>query len=105
MGNDLTFQILKIAVSVCASLITLYVVPYIYQLQKNKKYAQIVDLVSVAVRAAEQTIKESGQGAVKKEQVMTFVREWLGKRGVEITDEQLGEIVEGAVWTLKQEQK
>ena len=103
--SDVSFLILKIVVSVCASLITLYAVPYLYALQKNEKYAQLIDVISNAVRAAEQVVKGEGMGTVKKERVMLFVREWLGARGVTVTDGQLDELVEAAVWNLKQEEK
>ena len=99
--NDVTFQILKIAISACAILVTIYACPYLYQLRNNERYSQLVDLVGVAVRAAEQTIKASGQGAVKKERVMDFIREYLGERGTSITWEQLSELVEAAVYQLK----
>lgn len=103
--NDVTFMILKIVVSVCAALVTVYVVPYLKTLRNDKRYAGMVDLIGLAVRAAEQTITESGQGAVKKERVMEFVRGWLGDRGFDITYDQLSELVEAAVYQMKQEAK
>ena len=102
--SDVSFLVLKIVVSVCASLITLYAVPYLYALQKNEKYAQLIDVISNAVRAAEQVVKGEGMGTVKKERVMLFVREWLGKQGVTLTEEQLSELTESAVFSMKQEQ-
>lgn len=103
--NDVTFGILKVVISVCASLITIYVVPYLYALQKNEKYAQLIDVISNAVRAAEQVVKGTGMGTVKKERVMQFVREWLGKQGLTLTDEQISELTEAAVYGMKQEAK
>lgn len=103
--NDVTFQILKIVVSVCAALVTVYVVPYIKTLRAGKRYAQMIDLISLAVRAAEQTITESGQGAVKKERVIEFVREYLGGAGIDITGDQLSELIEAAVYSMKREAK
>lgn len=103
--NDLTFSILKIVVSVCAALVTVYVIPYLKTLRTDKRYAQLLDMVAIAVRAAEQTITESGQGAVKKERVIEFVQEWMMAQGVNITYEQLSELVEGAVYSMKQEAK
>ena len=64
----------------------------------------MIDLIAVAVRAAEQTITGSGQGALKKEKVMSFVREWLATQGITITDEQLSELIEASVYAMKQEQ-
>ena len=99
--NDITFTILKVVVSVCAALITIYLIPYIYTLKEDKRYASLVAMVEVAVKAAEQTIGK-GQGALKKSEVMDFVSIWMNDKGVKITKEQLSQIIESAVYQLKQ---
>ena len=40
--NDVTFAILKVAIAVCASLITMYAVPYLYELQKDVRFARLI---------------------------------------------------------------
>lgn len=102
MMNDVTLTILKIVISVCSALITIYLIPYIYTLKEDKKYASLVAMVEVAVKAAEQTFRESGQGAAKKEEVIKFVSEWMTNKGVTISQEQLSQIIECAVYQLKQ---
>lgn len=102
MMNDVTLTILKIVISVCSALITIYLIPYIYTLKEDKKYASLVAMVEVAVKAAEQTFRESGQGAAKKEEVIKFVSEWMNSKGVTISQEQLSQIIECAVYQLKQ---
>lgn len=99
--DDVTFQILKIVVAVCTAVATVYLVPYLKTLRSDARYKGMIDMIAVAVRAAEQTITESGQGAVKKEKVMGFIREWLAKQGIEITDYQLSDLIEAAVWSMK----
>lgn len=101
--NDVTFIILKLVVSVCAALVTAYLIPYIKTLRNDKRYASLLDAVEVAVRAAEQTFKESGQGARKKEEVLTFVREWMQSHGISISSYQLDQLIECAVYRMKQE--
>lgn len=101
--NEITFDVLKIVVSVCVALITVYVVPYLKTLKNDKRYASLVDMVEVAVKAAEQNFKQSGQGAAKKEEVMNFVRDWMASNGIEIRIDQLDQLVEAAVYQLKQE--
>jgi len=103
--NDVTFMILKIVISICAALVTVYVIPYLKTLKDDKRYNALIDMVALAVRAAEQTIREEGQGAVKKERVIDFVREWMGKQGIDISYEQLSELVEACVYQMKQEAK
>ena len=57
--NDVAFSILKIVVSVCSALVTLYVIPYLHALKQNEKYAGMAEAVEVAVRAAEQTLHQT----------------------------------------------
>jgi len=99
--NEITYMVLRVVVCVCATLITVYVIPYIKTLKEDARYKSMIDLIAVAVRAAEQTITGSGQGALKKEKVMSFVRDWLNSQGIQITDTQLSELVEAAVFSMK----
>lgn len=100
--NDITFNILKVAVSICAALITAYLIPYLRTLKEDRRYMSLVDMVEVAVRAAEQTFRESGQGAAKKEEVMTFAADWMRTHGIEISTYQLDQLIEAAVYQMKQ---
>lgn len=100
--NDITFLILKITLSICAALVTVYVIPYIKALKNDKRYAAMLDMVDIAVRAAEQQLG-AGKGTEKKERVMDFVYDWMTRQGVDITREQLSELVEAAVFTMNRE--
>ena len=99
--DDITMMILKIVISVCAALITAYVIPYIRTLKNDARYKRLIDMVTVAVQAAEQVIKDDG--AKKKEEVMSFVSEWLKKQGIQITHEELNQLVESAVYAMKKD--
>lgn len=101
--NEITFNVLKIVVTLCSVLITYYLVPYIKNKIAESKYKQLVDTIEKAVKAAEQTIKESGQGKVKKAQVLAFVSHWLSEKGIHITEEQLDKLIEACVLNLKLE--
>ena len=102
--NELTFDILKVVISICAALVTVYVIPYLKTLKEDRRYSQIVEMVEVAVRAAEQTIKGAGKGMEKKQEVENIIHAWLLERGIEITPEQINQLIECAVYQLKQEQ-
>lgn len=102
--SEITFNILKIIVSVCTALITLYVVPYVYTLKEDKKYASLIAMVEVAVKSVEQTIG-GGQGSLKKSEVIDFVSRWMEENGIKITQEQLSQLIECAVFQIKQETK
>ena len=103
--NEITFAILKIVISVCAALFTVYIVPYIKTLRGDARYSALIDIVKVAVLAAEQTMKEPGQGEAKKEKVIEFVSDWMNRQGIYITKEQLSQLIEAAVYSMKQEAK
>ena len=103
--DDLAFLTLKIVVSICSILITLYAVPYLNELQKNERYKQLFELIAVAVRAAEQTIKGEKVGADKKNKVMASIREYIDKNHLSISDSNLSDLIESAVYALKLESK
>lgn len=98
--NDVTFIILKLVVSVCAALVTVYLIPYIKTLREDKRYAQALDIVQTAVKAAEQTCKDD-TGEFKKSEVLSFVCQWLKKNGVKIEMSQLDRLIECAVYQMK----
>lgn len=98
--NELTFNILKIVVSVVAALVATYLVPYIKAKTAETKYERLLHVVATAVRAAEQTIKGSGKGSLKKEEVMSFVTSWMAQHGIGITEDQLDQLVESAVYSM-----
>lgn len=98
--NDLTFNILKIVVSVVMALVAYYVIPYIKRRIESDKYNELLKMINVAVQAAEQSVKGKGMGALKKENVTTFIKSWLAQVGLNITDEQLDQLIEAAVFEL-----
>ena len=103
--NDLTFNLLKIVISIAIALITTYLVPFIKNKIQQDKYAELLQMVNVAVLAAEQTFKGSGMGALKKEEVIGFVTKWMNDRGVIISEEQLSNLIEAAVYAMNKELK
>ena len=103
--NDITFNILKIVVTVATALISAYAIPLLKEKLKDAKYQRLLEIVEIAVRAAEQTIKGSGQGAIKKDEVINFVTSWMISHGIEISEEQLDQLIEAAVWQLHLEAK
>lgn len=98
--NDLTFNILKIVVSVVMALIAYYVIPYIKRRIESDKYQEFLEMIDIAVKAAEQANKGKGMGKIKKENVMIFMTSWLEKAGLNITQDQLSQLIESAVYEL-----
>lgn len=103
--NDLTFNILKIVISVVAALVGYYLVPFLKEKIKEAKYQDLVKAVTIAVEAAEQTFKETGMGKVKKEDVIKYITEYLNSNKIDISVEQLDKLIESAVFQLNKGKK
>lgn len=99
------FDFAMVAVGVCAFLITLYAVPYLYELQKDSRFAKLFEVISTAVRAAEQTIREKGKGADKKIRVMDAVKQYVEYNKIKISDARISDLIEAVVYEMNQEAK
>lgn len=98
--NDLTFNILKLVISVVMALVAYYVIPLLKEKIHEAKYAELLKTVMIAVKAAEQSIKGSKMGPVKKEDVITYVTVWMNTKGIAISREQLDKLIEAAVFEI-----
>lgn len=98
--NDITFMILKLVISVATAIVTAYLIPFLKSQTKTRQQEEILQMVNIAVRAAEQSL---ANGKVKKTDVITFVTTWLEERGIKITDEQLDKLIEAAVYSMNNE--
>lgn len=101
--KDVAVVILEVVMAIVIILLSRYVIPYIKEITRSEKYAGLMEIVIVAVRAAEQTIRESGQGKIKKAQVVAFVSNWLRENGLDISEEELDRLIEAAVLNMKLE--
>ena len=106
--NATTFEIVKIVITAVATIIgiiiTKEIVPYIKSIKLTAEQEAVLEIVETAVKAAEQTIKESGQGAAKKKQVIAYISYQLMLKGIHITEEEIDKLIEAAVYAMKQEQ-
>lgn len=99
--SDLTFNILKITTAIVMIVVARYVVPAIKSYVERCKNDSVYSLIETAVKAAEQTITGNGLGPVKKAQVKEKVLEWLAEKKINITEDQLDQLIEEAVYTMK----
>ena len=95
--NDYMSIIVKIVVSVLLVIISRYLIPYLKTLYDDTKWKKFLDMVYDAVDAAEQIIREPKSGAQKKEMVTKFIKEYLEKIGISVTEEELNILIEAAV--------
>lgn len=98
--NDITFILLKVILSLGIAIFIRFVTPALRSYTEEHKNSEIYGLIETAVRAAEQTIKGTGQGSVKKEQVLETVSKWLQEKGIEITSDQLDQMIEECVYLM-----
>ena len=96
--NSILFEILKAVVILAVILLTRYAVPYLKQILENSKHEWVVKWVDVAVKSAEQTIKDGEKD--KKTIVTEFIKSQLIKKNISISDEQLDNLIESAVFAM-----
>ena len=82
------------------AIVATYLVPILKNKLHEDKYAQLLAVIEVAVNAAEQTIKGSGMGVTKKEEVIIFLNDWMYRNHFSISKEQLDALVEAAVFEM-----
>lgn len=103
--NEVLFNVLLFVIIVCAVIVSGTVIPWVKLQIHDSEYAEFLDIVGQAVKMAEQTIRESGQGKIKKAEVIAFLTAWLNSHTIEITEAQLNTLIEAAVWTMNNKDK
>lgn len=98
--NDLLFNLLKVAIIAAIILIEAVLVPWIKSKTAGTNLAAIVMLIQEAVNGAEQSVKGEGQGKIKKAQVMQLVEEYCAAHKIKLTEDQISELIEAAVYTM-----
>ena len=95
--NEILFEILKAVVV----LVIILVGRYLKQLAEAKEHEWIVKWVGVAVKATEQTIFGDKKGPERKAIVTKFIKTLLLKKNISLSDAQLENLIEAAVYAMK----
>lgn len=103
--NEVLFNILLFVVIICTVIVSGTFIPWVKLQIHDSEYAEFLDIVEKAVKMAEQTIRESGQGKIKKAEVIALVTAWLNTHKIKITNDQLNTLIEAAVWTMNNKDK
>lgn len=103
--NDVIFSILQIIVSLSVLVIMRYVVPYLRIKVQSVIDKELWEAIVKEVKSVEQTIVGSKQGIVKKEEVLLRMTAWANNHGIPITQEQLSQLIEAAVYIMNNEDK
>ena len=77
--------------------ITGVLIPYVKARIGEVNYNRVVVWITAAVHAVEEVIKQSGQGAAKKRKVLEDVSAILHTYKIEVTPEEIDNIIEDAV--------
>lgn len=94
--NVLMDSILKVVVVLASLVITRYLVPWLNAKYGAEKVASTYDTILKAVKAAKKIYAASGQGVLRKEYVVKYIRDL----GIDITDAELDMLIESAVKVL-----
>lgn len=99
---DITW-IFYILIAVFFVIAGIYVLPWIKEKKNQIKDNRIMAIVDTAVRAAEQTMKDS-IGLDKRAEVLEFVYNWLRSNGYTIDVDVIRKYLEASVFTMNQEE-
>lgn len=102
--NDVMFVVLECLVSIFVILLMRYVLPYLKMRLLGTIDEKVFEEILKAVKSVQQDPFFREQlGSIKKEEVITRVTAWANQHGISITQEQLSQLIETAVFTMKKE--
>jgi LL-H family phage holin len=96
MQGDTIVKVGTAVIALVGAVITYIIIPYFKTKTTSEQQKNIEFWVKIAVTAAEQMFRESGQGEKKKQYVIDF----LDRQGIKITMSQLNILIEAAVHEL-----
>lgn len=93
----------EIVIGVAITIAVRYGIPYIKALTEDVRLATVLNIIQSEVEAAEERIKEKGQGKAKKAEVITFVTNWLRDKKINVTQDMISRWIDAAVRTMNKE--
>ena len=96
MNGEVFTKIVLALISILGAIITYVVVPWIKSKTSTTQRETVRFWARIAVEAAEQIFSEPKQGGKKKQYVIDF----LDKKGIKLTNEELDVLIESAVKEL-----
>lgn len=94
-----TNDVFQALITLIVALFGAFVIPYIKNRLGVEKYEYYKRMAKVAVQAMEMIFHEAGQGEIKKEGAMKFLRDL----GITLSEEELSVLIESAVCELHEE--
>lgn len=99
-STEIIVMVTRVVFAVLGAILTKVVVPVIKQWYENNVRSDMKEIIKEAVEAAEQTVKGSGQGSIKKDKVYKSVVAWLESKGYTVDEKMLDDLIEAAVYGL-----
>lgn len=96
-----TIDIFYVVLSILSILVSGVLIPILKQKYGQQKINNTLDIVKIAVNAAEQIYSKRGQGDLKKEYVIQYLKD----KGIKIKDDELNIMIEACVLELNKWKK
>lgn len=96
-----TIDIFYIVLSLVSILVSGVLIPLLKQKYGQQKINNVLEIVKIAVNAAEQIYNKGGQGNLKKEYVIQYLKD----HGIKIKDDELDTMIEASVLELNKWKK
>ncbi len=101
--NEIIYEAIRAALVISVMVVVRYVVPLLKSRINGSELEWIYDWSVKAVKAAEQMTGGEHTGSYKKQIVKEFLQDVAREKGISITDDQLENLIESAVYAMKQE--
>ena len=98
--SEIVFTLVKLIVLILASLVTIYLIPWLQTSVDSKTMEKVKFWTEAAVNCAQQLMSDL-DGADRKKAVESFLKRILDENHISITDEQLNTLIEAAVKQMK----
>lgn len=102
--NDIIYEVIRAVVVIAIMVVVRYAIPLLKTKAKNSNLEWLYDWAVYSVKAAEQTNTGTGLGSLKKSIVKDFLLKLTKQYDVQITDSQIENLIESAVYAMKQEE-
>ena len=89
-------NILQVVLAIVSIVVTGVLIPLIKTKVSKTHLEKALVIADIAVKAAEQIYRESGQGPIKKKYVVDYLR----KSGLDLSDEEINALIEATVKEL-----
>lgn len=100
--NEIIYEVIRAVLVISIMVVVRYVVPLLKTKINDSELTWLYEWSVKAVMAAEQTTTGDHMGSYKKSVVKDFLQTVAKEKNISITDEQLENLIESAVYAMKE---